>query len=487
MDLLLRLDPEAAEPLYLQAARQLREAIQTGQLAPGTRLPSSRELARAHRIARNTVTLAYQHLLSEGYLEGRERSGHYVNHHLPDHALRAVTGPALPAASSTALPLSAWGRAVLEVEPHLQGPRLPYDFRQRFPVADSFPADAWRRYLTTALADGGTDLLEYGEPAGYGPLRAAVAAYAERTRGLSCRSDQVIMTSGTRQAVDLLARVLLNPGDAVVVEEPGYPGTRQALQALGARVIPVPVDEQGLVVERLPPERVALVCVTPSHQYPTGVTLSLARRLQLIDWARRTGALILEDDYDGEFRHTGRPLQALQGLDGGSSVIYAGTFAKSLAPGLRLGYLVAPPALCRVLVQAKWIADRQTATLPQAAMALFIADGGLERHLRRLRLRVRERLERFRQAVETYLPDARLSGTGAGMHLLLTLPEVRTQADEQRLITAAAGAQVGLQPASPCSTGSPGVAGLLCWYAHLPAGAIEEGVRRLASVRGGAS
>lgn len=484
LELLLRVDPTAATPLYQQVVEQVREAILHGRLRPGEELPSSRELAVVYGIARNTVVAAYQQLVSEGYLEGRERSGHYVNAQLPDDALHAERGGAstgLPASVEPAgqIRLSHWGEAVAGLDMPVSDERLPFDFRQQFPPAGAFPLAEWRRQLAHTL-EAEPDLLGYADPAGDRSLREAIATHVARTRGVVCGADQVVITTGARQAFDLIGRTLLNPGDGVAIEEPGYPAVRQAFTALGARVHPIPVDGHGLQTEQLanlPPVR--LIHVTPSHQYPTGVTLDLARRLALLEWARRHGALVVEDDYDGEFRHAGRPLQSLQGLDGGLTVIYVGTFSKSLAPGLRLGFMILPRPFVGPAIQAKWVMDRQTATLPQKALAAFAAHGGLERHLRRMRMLVRQRRKVFLGAVAALLPGVTIWGADAGMHVMIDLPEIRSAEAAQDLVAAARESGVGLQSAAPCYMGPPPPGHFLFWYAHLQERAIREGIRLL--------
>lgn len=480
MELLLRLETDQTAPLYQQVVAQVRELIIAGRLRPGSKMPSGRELAETYGIARNTATLAYQQLVSEGYLEARERSGYYVNADLPDHALRASVLAAQPPAPAPGGRLSTWAQAVIQTEPNRPGELLPYDFRQRFPIWGAFPHAEWRRHLVQALEAGGPELLEYGDPAGYGPLRQAVAAHAGQSRGAVCEPHQVIITTGARQGFDLLIRTLLEPGDAVVVEEPGYPTVRHMLDAHGARIIPVPVDDHGLQVERLPEAGgVRMLLVTPSHQYPTGGALDLARRMALLGWARRHGALVVEDDYDGEFRHEGRPLQALQGLDGGGNVAYVGSFAKSLAPALRLGYLILPAPLVRPVEVARYWTDLQASTPLQAALHTFMAGGGLERHLRRVRQVVRRRRDAFLRAVEHHLPGAVVGPAGAGMHLMLTLPEV---SDEVALLRRAREMGLGLQTAAPCYAQGAVSGRFLFWYAHLEEERAEEGLRRLATL-----
>lgn len=482
MDLLLRLHPDVTMPLYQQLIAALREAIVGGHLAPGMRLPSSRDLAATHKLARNTVVAAYQHLTMEGYLEVRERSGYYVSQELPDAALQAARVQVETGEVTPAIRLSSWAQAMMTMEGPASADRLPFDFRQSFPGHGGFPYQEWREHLIRSLEMASPRMLDYGDdPAGYQPLREAIADYAARSRGVVCDPDQVVITTGTRQSTDLLIRTVLNPGDAVGMEEPGYPGARQCLTAFGAQVVPIPVDERGMRVDSLEQAGpLRLVYVTPSNQYPTGVTLDLSRRLSLLDWAWRTGALVVEDDYDGEFRYEGRPLQSLQGLDKGRRVIYLGTFAKSIAPALRLGYLIVPKPLIAPMTRGKWLADRETAFLPQAALASFINESGLERHLRRLRPLFKRRRDAFLAALSRYLPTAQYGEVCAGMHLMITLREVRNLADETNLIKQACKEGIGLQSARACFVEPPASGRFLFWFSHLEESRMQEGIQRLA-------
>lgn len=481
VDLLLHLEPHRGSPLYRQVITQIRAAVVSGRLAPGTRLPSSRDLAAVHGIARNTVVAAYQQLTDEGYLVGRDRSGHYVAADLPDAALQAAHMPPGGAEEAPAIRLSRWAAALADLPAPVAKGTVPYDFRGGFDPA-TFPLDEWRRHLSHQLQQESLPSLDYGGAEGDAPLRESIAGFAARSRGVVCEPSQVLVTSGARQGVDLLIRTLLEPGDAVAVEEPGYPGVRQALEAFGARIVPVPVDEKGMQVERLEGQReIRLVFVTPSNQMPLGVTLDLGRRLTLLDWARRNGALVVEDDYDGELRYEGRPLQSLQGLDSGRHVAYVGSFAKSVAPALRLGYLILPPSLVQPVARARWVSDRQAPILPQAALHAFIASGGLERHLGRVRRLFLARRDAFLGALRRHLPGARFHEVPAGMHVCVTLPGITTPEAEQALVERAFRAGVGLAPARVHYVSEAPAGQFLFYFAHLPEGALDEGVRRLAT------
>jgi GntR family transcriptional regulator/MocR family aminotransferase len=324
----------------------------------------------------------------------------------------------------------------------------------------------------------------YGPAAGYAPLRAALAGYLARARGLSCEPGQIVIVNGSQQAFDLVARVILDPDDAVVVEEPGYHGSRATFEAAGARLIPIEVDESGLDTGKLPPASagVQLCCVTPCHQFPTGVIMSLNRRLALLGWAQRTGAWVLEDDYVSEFRYEGRPIEALHGLDASGRVIYVGTFSKVLYPALRLAYLVLPTSLVETVVAAKWVTDRYSAMLGQEALADFIASGAFERYLRRACTRNAARRQALIASLKEHLGDQiEIGGSNAGVHLLVWLKGYAASRVTQ-VIDRAARAGVGVYPINSCYVRGPSKAGLLFGYASLTTSEIRSGVRRFAGI-----
>ncbi|MGI8552918.1 MAG: PLP-dependent aminotransferase family protein, partial [Dehalococcoidia bacterium] len=348
---MLDLDDTSSTPLYRQVYDQLRASILAGRFHPGDRLPSTRALAASLDVARITVEQGYEQLAAEGYLESRPGSGRYVARPLPDDLLIADRPHMAPERGfeAGAVATSAWAGRLLQGAVGLDDPYegagepLRFDFRPGAPSREAFPASLWRRLLARQWRKEGAGLLEYGSAAGYYPLREAIASYLQRARGVRCRVEQVVITGGTTQAVDLLTRLTVDPGDTAVLEDPGFPGARALLAAYGARLLPIPVDAHGLCVESMPkPERTQgfrLVYATPSHQYPLGGTMPLPRRLALLRWASAAGAIVVEDDYDSEFRYHGRPVTALQGLDTSGIVVYIGTFSKVLSPGLRIGYV----------------------------------------------------------------------------------------------------------------------------------------------------
>jgi GntR family transcriptional regulator/MocR family aminotransferase len=320
---------------------------------------------------------------------------------------------------------------------------------------------------------------DYGPPGGNVALREAIASHLRRSRAVICEPAQVIVVSGSQQGLDLIARVLIERGDRVALEDPGYQGTREVLRTVGARLLPIPVDRDGLNPASLP-AGVRIACVTPSHQFPTGAILPLARRLALLDWARRTDALVVEDDYDGEFRYEEQPLQSLQGLDTEGRVLYIGTFSRTVFSALRIGYLVVPKSLVSVFTAAKWMCDRHTATLEQETLAEFITSGLYERHLRRVRRRNAARRDALRTAAERYLGDrAEVTGYGAGAHVVLW-PNMRFS--EAAVIERAAARGVGVYGVSPYFLTPPSRRGLMLGYSRMKEADIREGIRRLSEV-----
>jgi GntR family transcriptional regulator/MocR family aminotransferase len=482
-------DPESTLPLQEQIARYLREAVLCGRLRPGARLPSSRAFANDLGVSRQTVVLAYDRLAAEGYAYGRQGSGIYVPEVLPeDLALPAAPPDAhVDAARHEAYPaLSARGRRLIElpVTPVRRGPGL---LAPGTPALDAFPYDTWARLSARFWRSRpASDQLGYADPAGYRPLRAAIAEHVGTTRGVSCNADDIVITSGSQHAIELVARLLIDAGDTVWVENPGYVAGHSAVEGAGARVVPVPVDAEGLDVDagvRLAP-RARLAVVTPSHQYPLGVTMSLRRRLALLAWADRADAWIIEDDCDGDYRYAGQPLHPLRALGrqtAANRVIYVGTFAKVLAPGLRIGYLIAPPGLADAFARARALIDRQSPTPLQITLAEFIGDGHFASHLRRMRMLYTERRDALLTALERYCADELDWGAGvpdAGLHLVATLRGAA--APEADLPVWEAATKLGLQtpPLSPhyrCG----GQAGLIIGFGATLPGNMREAVKRL--------
>jgi GntR family transcriptional regulator/MocR family aminotransferase len=487
----LDIDAEAPAPLHRQLYDGLRKAILTGRLAPRSRLPSSRALAVELGISRNTVLTAFEQLASEGYLEARRGSGSRVAAMLPDPApparraaARGTGNGARTAAAPGNARLSARGLA-LTAASDARAVRGDGPFAPAIPDLDIFPFELWSRLLARSWRQPGLAMATGRDAAGYFPLRAAIADYLRRVRAVRCEPEQVIVLSGIRQAVDLAVRLLLDAGNRVWLEDPGYAGVREVLRASGATLVPVPVDGEGLSVKagarKAPDAR--LVCVAPSHQYPLGTVMTLARRLELLAWARGAGAWVIEDDYDSEFRYAGRPLAALQGLDEDGRVIYVGSFSKVLFPSLRLGYLVAPPALVDAFTTARSTLDDHAAMTAQPALASFIAEGHFAAHIRRTRKLYAARQAALLAAADRHLPGLlELAPASAGMHLLARLaPPLALRMDDREATARAAAHGIAVAPLSAFHMTNPRRQGLLLGYAGVPEAQIEPAVIRLAA------
>ena len=473
-------------PLYLQVYRSLRQAILLGELPPGSRLPATRTVAQEMQVSRNVVLLAYDQLRAEGYIEGRTGSGTFVASPLPEVLLgTAITNDVAPTTNLPPPRLSAYIKQALAQGVNAKSdnilPRPRYDFRFGQAVLDRYGVSEWKRLLNRHADRFFGHLLD---AEGYGPLRDAITNYVYRARGISCKAEQVIVVNGTQQALDLVARVFLDIGDHVVIEEPHYAGAREVFLAAGAQLITCAVDEDGLDIARLPKQKqnVRLVYVTPSHQFPTGAVMPLKRRLALLDWAQRSDAYVVEDDYDSEYRYEGRPVEAVQALDSEGRTIYIGTFSKILFPALRLGYLIVPQRLAAPFAAAKYLADRHSPMLNQAVLADFIIEGYFERHLRRMRIANETRRAVLLEVLADSLGDrAVVTGTNAGIHLAVWMPEMQPEQIDD-LIISARQQDVGIYSINPLFYQPPAKAGLLLGYASLKVEEIREGVKRLAAV-----
>jgi GntR family transcriptional regulator/MocR family aminotransferase len=480
---LLQLDCKKEEPLYQQLYHALRQAILGGQLSPGTQLPPTRVLATELAVSRTTVITAFEQLFAEGYLEARVGSGTFVTSTLPEEILHVHIQQA-PLQNTEKLPgLSRRSQRMLHSPSNARFQAPPSRaFQPGLPALDEIPFDVWSRLAARRYLHPPSELLAYGDPAGYPPLREAIAHYLTTSRAVCCQPEQVLIVSGTQQAIDVTTRTLLDEDDVAWVEDPGYPRVHEIFQEAGIRVVPVPLDSDGLNISvgKLLSEKAHMVYVTPSHQYPTGITMSLARRLELLDWAHRVGAWILEDDYDSEFRYRGRPLASLQGLDTHGQVIYAGTFSKVLFPALRLGYLVLPLALVKPFIAMRALSGRHSPTLEQAIVADFITEGHFLRHIRRMRLLYAHRQQILIEAVQQELKGAiELEEHEAGMHLIGWLPQ---NLDDRLVSQMAAQQGIDVQSLSSYSKQKPERPGLLLGYAGVNDQEIREGIKILASV-----
>jgi GntR family transcriptional regulator/MocR family aminotransferase len=458
-------------PLYRHVYRRIREQVLAGSLASGTRLPSTRTLAADAGISRKTAEEAYAQLETEGYVVRRTGSGTFV--------AEVSTRPRRTIRLAGRRTLSARGRAIAATTACVE-PSEVRAFGAGLPALDAFPFDVWQRLVARRARQLDARQLVYGDPAGYAPLREAIAAYVASSRGVICEASQVVIVSSSQQALDLAARLLLDPGDEAWLEDPFYPGARAAFLAAGARPVAVPVDDDGIDVAHgvriAPNARVAYV--TPSHQYPLGVTTSLERRLALLDWARRSGAWIVEDDYDGEFRYDGRPVASIQGLDCAGRVLYVGTFTKVLYPSLRLGYLILPPDLVRGFVNARTQIDGHPSTLMQSVTADFLSEGHFAAHVRRMRSLYRARRDVLLEAAFPLREQLTFPTTHAGLRATGIFTRLR---DDVAIATRAARAGIDVAPLSRycLAVRRPG---LVLGYAGLSPAAIRAGMAALAEV-----
>ncbi len=483
MDLVITLDLDCAVPLYQQLAEELRKVILNGRLKPNYKLPSSRALAMSMEISRATVTQSYEQLLSEGYLETRYGSGTFVCSKLPEDYLHTeLTDHYTPKLSELTM-LSRFGVALLTDKPvDVPQPQDEISFRFDGLAAEHFPIGLWRRLLSRNCHNSSALLNYSADAAGYLPLRMAIADYLGRSRAVRCSAEQVIIVNGSQQALDLIARLTLDPGDWAAVEEPGYLDARYAFKGQGAKIHAVNVDAEGLDVETLKQssQPFKLLYVTPSHQFPTGVTLSLSRRLALLQWAQQTGTIILEDDYDSEYRYGDRPIPALQGLDQSNTVIYIGTFSKILFPSLRIGYLVVPLAWIPLVSRTKWLCDRQSPTLEQYVLTDCITEGHFERHIRRMRHLYNQRRQVLVNALKHYLgSQVTILGENAGIHLMA---KIETSLSDEVVIQKAAAAGVGVVSAQGYYLNKPKIGEFIFGYTQLDEFQIEQGIQKLSQV-----
>ncbi|MFJ9779937.1 PLP-dependent aminotransferase family protein [Amycolatopsis sp. NPDC101161] len=448
--------------LSVRIYRQLRDAVLDGRLRAGERLPPTRELARRLAVSRNTVAVAYDRLTADGFLTGRVGAGTYVSGSLPAPKPRKAPSPRGPQ------PKAIWRSLPSPAAPVARTPE--FDFRVGVPDAALFPLETWRRLLGRELRTGSA---HYVDPGGHAGLRAAIARHVGVSRSVRADADDVLVTQGAQQALDLLCRVLLSPGDRVAVEEPGYRQARLLFASHGAEVVGVPVDGEGLDVEALP-SRTKLVYVTPSHQFPLGTPMSLARRTALLAWAARADAVVVEDDYDSEFRFSDRPLEPLQSLDRGGRVAYVGSFSKTLLPMLRLGFLVAPASLHEALRTARQLSDWHGDVPAQAALARFVDEGLFARHIRRATKVYAERHECLVSTVDRrFAGRLRVVPSAAGLHVCAL-----ADTDLEPIAARASGAGVAVQTLSDLCGGSPSP-GLVLGYGSIPVERIDAGLAAL--------
>jgi GntR family transcriptional regulator / MocR family aminotransferase len=478
----IALDSGRQMPIYRQLYEWFRRSILAGQLRPGQRVPSTRSLAAELKVSRIPVSSAYEQLHAEGYFETFVGAGTCVARSIPDDALKPGIEKILRASRQVSN-----GKALRKVSRRVSLVRLPAEtwsnklvpFRVSLPALEHFPTRVWSQLLNRHSRRSTRQSLAYGDAKGYIPLREAIAEYLGAVRAVRCEPSQILVTTGSQQGLQLSAQVLLDANERVWVEEPGYPGARQALIMAGAKLVPVPVDHDGLdVAEGIRRARSArAVYITPSHQYPLGVTMTATRRMLLLNWAMRSGAWIIEDDYDSEYRLGGRPIASLQGLDTDARVIYVGTFSKVMFPALRLGYMVVPKDLIDEFSVAREAIDQFSSTLYQAAMTDFIREGHFARHIRRMRMLYIERRTALVQAIHKRMgDDLEVIGAEAGMHLVALLPPgVNDVAISRR----AAEMGISAMPLSSCYAKPPLRGGLILGYGGADARQIHDGIRRL--------
>ncbi|HEV7239368.1 MAG TPA: PLP-dependent aminotransferase family protein [Thermoanaerobaculia bacterium] len=469
-------------PAYRWLYGALRTEILEGRLRPGARLPGTRDLAEQYGLSRGTIVSAFEQLKSEGYVEGSVGSGTYVSKVLPDHLLEAARASRARAATRVK-PKRRISEYAARLDPFSGfDNRRARAFRTDLPALDLFPTTLWTQISARRLRRLSTRFLLGCEPLGHRPLRNAVADYLTTSRGVKCEPEQVAIVSGVLEALDLVARLFLNPNDRVCIEDPGYQGAAILFEGVGAKVFAVPLDEEGMKLPRVKDAR--LVYITPAHQFPVGTTMTLARRLELLEWARKSGALIFEDDYDSEYRYSGRPVPALQGLDPSGQVLFFGTFSKVLFPALRLGYLVLPRDLVSYFESAIAITRRHAPLVDQAVLCDFITEGHFARHLRRMRQIYAERLSVLLESARERLAGLLdISDVEAGLQ---TAGWLRDGINGESAAKAAAERGVEVTPLSRYSRGAMSREGLQLGFAAVDAGEIRRGVRELAIVLEGA-
>lgn len=482
----ISLDAGSNSPIYRQLYDWFQQAILEGRLRAGQRLPSTRALAAELKVSRIPVLAAYEQLQAEGYLESFVGAGTCVARSIPAGVSRPVSKT--PAGASRR---NSPRRISRNVECAMSSPLFPDTrilgaFRACVPALDLFPTGIWSALLARHARRADTELMTYGDPMGYAPFRATIAEYLGSVRAVRCDASQIMVTAGSQHGLQIATRTLIEAHDAVWLEDPGYPRARRTLLMAGARPVPVPVDRDGLDVDtgirRYPDARAAFI--TPSHQYPTGVTMSATRRMLLLDWASRAGSWIIEDDYDSEYRFDSRPVASLQGLDSDDRVIYIGTLSKVLFPALRVGYMVIPKDLLGAFRAARETTDMFSSTLLQAVLTDFIRQGHFARHIRRMRMLYTARCEALTSALRSHSDGyLQIISEGAGMHLTVLLP---AGIDDVAISRQAAEIGICANPLSTCCLQRPNRGGLILGYGGTDTAAIERSVQQLTAIVRGA-
>jgi GntR family transcriptional regulator/MocR family aminotransferase len=473
----------AKTPMYRQLYDWFRKAIIDGQMRPGQRVPSTRGLAAELKISRIPVSNAYEQLLAEGYFETFVGAGTCVARSIPDDTLSAPAVKARKGLQKIVEELgprriSRRGTALASVPAQSWLNNLGA-FRVSLPALDHFPIGVWSKLVARHSRKPPRGIMAYGDAMGYLPFREAIAEYLGAVRAVRCEASQILVTTGSQQGLQISAQVLLDPKDSVWMEEPGYPGARHAFLTVGARLVPVPVDHEGMDIAQIirRGRHARAVYITPSHQYPMGMTMSATRRMLLLNWAMQTGAWIIEDDYDSEYRFGIRPIASLQSLDTDERVIYVGTFSKVMFPALRLGYVVVPKDLVPAFSAVRDAADIFSSTLYQEVMTDFIREGHFARHIRRMRMLYMERRMALVEAIQIQMGDmSQVIGAEAGMHLVALLPPGTNDVTVSRK---AAQAGISAMPLSICYLTPPTRGGLILGYGGANLRQIQDGIRKL--------
>ena len=486
MQIPLQLQHKAGESLQSQLFRQLRNLILDGRLKPGSSVPATRELSKELAVSRNTVLLVYERLIAEGYLVTEPAKGTFVSPHLPEDSLALSGADRLK--SSPLIGGKHSRKIVFRGRPHKvfvpKEERPSIDFKVGRPDPRSFPIKIWRRLLQKNLDHSEEFLTEYNNPAGLWGLRKAIATHLGPSRGIAAKPEQVLIVAGSQEALNICARLFVSTEAEVVTEWPGYQGAASVFESYGATLIKIPVDNNGIIVDALPRKPISLAYLTPSHQYPLGVTLSLQRRMEILDWASKTGAYLLEDDYDSDFRHHSAPLTALKGLDREDCVIYMGTFSKCMGAALRLGYMVLPWELVETATDIKTMLNNGQPWLDQVIVADFIGEGHFANHLRRIRRTYLTRRDCLVKALREHFGEVKLTGLEGGMHIVWHLPQNLPKAEEVSQAARVLGVGIySLHAGAACCCAEDMIArqALMIGYSSLTEYEIREGIRRIAT------
>jgi GntR family transcriptional regulator/MocR family aminotransferase len=487
MELVISLPSDSNLPVYKKVSDGLREAILSGRLKPGEKLPSTRELADSLHISRFTVIRSYEELISQGYIVTSSGSGTYVNPTLAVELLvkqRERHDAVVAHADPSSIQLSEYGERVMHA-PEIESAyvELFKELNYYAPSIDQLPLTNWRKALyKSSRFDNDESLIYVNDPFGYRPLREAIASFLARSRSCNCSADQICIFSGTQNSLDLIGRLLVDKDDLVALEDPGFPGARRSMLMQGGSLLPIHVDKDGLVVDELEriPDKIKLVYITPSHETPLGVVMSLDRRKQLLNWAHKTGTFILEDDFDNEFRYAGKPTPALQGLDQGDSVIYMASFWKILYPVLRLSYMILPKRLVPIVERAKSLIERDLPLLEQKALADFITEGHLERYIKRTReLYGKRRVALIHALTKHFGKRAAILDSTSGMDMVVRF---NVTLDEDKMLEMAQQAKISLVSTRPYYLDEPTAHEFIMGFGHLDVEHIENSIGQFAAL-----